>query len=402
MKKLLLSLFVLVATLIPNVVSAERQIIEADGDYVLGDGETTSEAKRKSKEVAVRNASMQAAVFVESVLTVNNGMVSKDEITLVTSNVLQLQKEPEYTNIADGKSFVIRCHVVALIDTDNVEKILNNRELLRQMERDTKQIKEERDRLQKEVEYWKNLYQNATSDSEREKAAGEMKTNVEKFNATQYFERGNRFYYAGKYSKAVDDFSKAIQLDPNYADAYNNRGVAYYDLKKYDEAIRDYNYAIQFDPNNKQAYYNRGNAYDDLGKYDDAIRDYNYAILLDPNNKEAYNNRGNAYFKLKRYEEAIRNYNIAIQLDPNSRNAYYNRGNAYHDLGRYDEAIQDFNKAIQIDSNYINAYINRGVAYAFLGKYNLALADFQKTLELDPNNQNAEKALEILKNQMRQ
>ena len=127
MKKFLLSLFLLGMTLIPNVVSAETQIIEADGDYVLGDGENVIDAKERSKEVALKNASMQAAVFVESVLKVDNGMVSEDEITVITSNVLQLQKEPEYKNIVDDKSIIIRCHVVALIDTDNVEKIINNR-----------------------------------------------------------------------------------------------------------------------------------------------------------------------------------------------------------------------------------------------------------------------------------
>ena len=149
-------------------------------------GENVIDAKERSKEVALKNASMQAAVFVESVLEVDSGMVSEDEITVITSNVLQLQKEPEYTNIADGKSFIIRCHVVALIDTDSVEKIINNRELVRQMEQDTKQIKEDRDRLMKEVEYWKDLYKNATSDSER----------------------GKKLYYTEKYSEAVVEYSK--------------------------------------------------------------------------------------------------------------------------------------------------------------------------------------------------
>jgi len=64
-----------------------------------------------------------------------------------------------------------------------------------------------------------------------------------------------------EYQKAIDDCSKAIELDPKNADAYNNRGNAYASLGEYQKAIDDCSKAIELDPKNADAYNNRGNAY---------------------------------------------------------------------------------------------------------------------------------------------
>jgi tetratricopeptide (TPR) repeat protein len=99
---------------------------------------------------------------------------------------------------------------------------------------------------------------------------------------------------------------------------YSNRGVAYGNLKQYERAIEE-------DPNFAEAYYNRGVAYGNLKQYERAIEDYNKAIELDPNHTSAYYNRGNAYYYLKQYERAIEDYNKTIELDPNHAKAYNNR-----------------------------------------------------------------------------
>jgi tetratricopeptide (TPR) repeat protein len=131
---------------------------------------------------------------------------------------------------------------------------------------------------------------------------------------------------------AMEDYNKAIELDPNYADAYYNRGLAHYDLKEYERAIEDYNKAIELDPNYVNAYYNRGLAYYYLMQYERAIEDYNKTIELDPNYAHAYNNRGIAYYYLMQYERAIEDYNKTIALDPNDADAYNNRGLARNKL----------------------------------------------------------------------
>ena len=70
--------------------------------------------------------------------------------------------------------------------------------------------------------------------------------------------RGNAKAELKRYSEAIADYDKAIELDPNFALAYMNRGKAKAELKQYSEAIADYDKAIELDPNFALAYTNRG------------------------------------------------------------------------------------------------------------------------------------------------
>jgi tetratricopeptide (TPR) repeat protein len=99
--------------------------------------------------------------------------------------------------------------------------------------------------------------------------------------------------------RSVEDCNKAIELNPNGADAYNYRGVAYADLKQYERAIEDFNKTIEFDPKNADAHNNRGVAYCFLGHYERAIEDFNKAMELNPNFIMAYSNRELALSKLE-------------------------------------------------------------------------------------------------------
>jgi tetratricopeptide (TPR) repeat protein len=90
-----------------------------------------------------------------------------------------------------------------------------------------------------------------------------------------------------EYEKAIEYYTKAIELNPKFRAAYNNRGVAKYDLKRYKEAIEDYNKAIALFADDFDAYFNRGNAKYDLEHYLDAIEDYRKALELRPNDKQA-------------------------------------------------------------------------------------------------------------------
>ncbi|MFM7461536.1 MAG: tetratricopeptide repeat protein, partial [Burkholderiales bacterium] len=77
----------------------------------------------------------------------------------------------------------------------------------------------------------------------------------------------------GDKTAAIQDYNKAIQLNPQYAVAYNNRGTAKADLGDKTGAIQDYTKAIEINPQYAKAYYNRGNVKavikDKMGAYAD-------------------------------------------------------------------------------------------------------------------------------------
>ena len=110
-----------------------------------------------------------------------------------------------------------------------------------------------------------------------------------------YLKRGEDFSGAHQYDRAIADYTTAIQLKPDYAEAYNDRGFAYYLKGDAERAIADYTRAIELRPNYPKAYNSRGVAYMAHG-YGAAksVPDFDRAIALKPDFRYAYINRANA------------------------------------------------------------------------------------------------------------
>jgi tetratricopeptide (TPR) repeat protein len=199
------------------------------------------------------------------------------------------------------------------------------------------------------------------------------------------FTRAKREADQEQYDKAIADYTEAIRLKPDFADAYANRAFAYGSLEQFDKAIADCNEAIRLQPDSAEAYKNRGGAYCNLRQYDKAIADCNEAIRLQPDFARAYSNRGNAYVGLQQYDNAMADYNEAIRLDPNLAQAYSNRANTFNLLKQYDNAIADCTEAIRLKPNFALPYLNRSVAYNSLNQYDKAIPDCTEAIRLKPN-----------------
>jgi tetratricopeptide (TPR) repeat protein len=201
--------------------------------------------------------------------------------------------------------------------------------------------------------------------------------------AKEYVMRGNLYAERGDYNRAIADFTQAIRLDPNNADAYFGRGYSYANKNDYDRAIGDYNEAIRLKPDDAAAYTNRGSAYAEKGDYDRAIADFTQYIRRIANLVEAANAANN------RVLVSTMNYMLV--------EAYDKRGRAYVFKGSYDRAMADFTESIRLDPNNADAYVYRGGVYYFKNDYARARADFKKALQLNPNHTEARYLLEGLR-----
>ena len=85
----------------------------------------------------------------------------------------------------------------------------------------------------------------------------------------------------GDYQRAIDYYTKAIDLDPQIAGVYVNRAAAYESIGDPDQALQDLDKALAIE-SKPEAYHNRGNIRFIKGDYDRAIQDYNKALELVP------------------------------------------------------------------------------------------------------------------------
>ena len=165
-----------------------------------------------------------------------------------------------------------------------------------------------------------------------------------------YFNEGLKKYIAKDFEGAIEEYTKAIELDPNIVAAYNNRGLAKHELKAFESAKEDFTKAIELDPNLVVAFISRGLAKHGLEDFKGAVEDYTKAIELNPNESELfkiYIFRGFAQSKLNKNSEAIEDYTNAIELNPNYSEIYFSRAVLKIKSKDSKGAKEDYKKAIK-------------------------------------------------------
>ena len=129
-------------------------------------------------------------------------------------------------------------------------------------------------------------------------------------------------------------------------------------LKKYETAITYFEEAIQLNPNFSEAYNNLGNIKKRIGKIEEAISCFKKAIELKENNILAYFNLANTYRENRYFNELIETYEKILSFNPNDVKTLYNLGSVYLFLGETSKGKNFFEKIIKINKNHVPSYRN--------------------------------------------
>lgn len=129
-----------------------------------------------------------------------------------------------------------------------------------------------------------------------------------------FFNLGNIYYTANDLNASVENYTKAIQLSPQFISAYQNRGTVWLALGQPEKALIDFSQAIELNPNIPDLYYNRGTVFGRMNKVDLALNDLNKAIQLDPSNPNYFSNRAVVYNRLNQATLASRDLLTAKSL----------------------------------------------------------------------------------------
>src|SRR6266487_303087 len=166
---------------------------------------------------------------------------------------------------------------------------------------------------------------------------------------------------------------KALELDNTLAEAHASSGriLSGYDYE-FERAIAEFERAIQLNPNYATSYHWISNGpLTARGEFDRAITEGKRAVELDPLSMIDNADLGQIYFYARRYDEAISQVGKAIEIDPHSYLAHYYLGQIYQLQGHLTEAIAEYQKAVELDDDP-QALAFLGQAQAQIGQHDKA------------------------------
>ena len=232
-----------------------------------------------------------------------------------------------------------------------------------------------------------------------------------------YLNRGNVYTNEKRFTEALSDFDKVIELAKNSKsqsfkdfldDGYCGKGWCYRQMIYSNENDADYyhqkaiieftnavntdpsatNYLARADIFTARLYQTEEDSQERYSMANKALSDYNSAARLDPNDPDIFNRRASLYDTyLNDKIAALSDYKKVSELKPNDCWSYFSLGFINHDLKNYESAIQNYTKSISIYPDGMT-YYRRAESYIELEKYKEAISDYTKAISISKDTTN--------------
>ena len=135
---------------------------------------------------------------------------------------------------------------------------------------------------------------------------------------------GDLLLKSGKYRAAINQYKRAIIIQPDLISAIGNLGICYTQLKRYDDAIKIFKYLLKTDTENTHTnYYNLAELYKRKGNIDSAIECYIKSAETNPYPIYSYQYLGELYLKLQKWDLAVETFKLALANKLTLENSYY-------------------------------------------------------------------------------
>ena len=259
--------------------------------------------------------------------------------------------------------------------------------------------------------------------------------------AITLFRLARKYMQQGKYVEASREFQKALWHNPSLAEAYSGLGHAYIGLGRLDDALEAQHKAIELEPNMAEAHvakglillqraeksrtktdYERalsscrkgielnptlqvptviraalGRSYFQEGKLTQASRQFEEILKVDPDFGDAYYYLGAIRVRQRDYERAEEAYSHAINLDPSSAKAYERLAHLYGTRGiHHDKAIQLAEKAVKLQPDSASCFNTLSWLHYLNKDYEKAEAAVKHALTLQPDNHLYSEGLKVI------
>ncbi|MFI3314631.1 MAG: tetratricopeptide repeat protein [Rikenellaceae bacterium] len=164
---------------------------------------------------------------------------------------------------------------------------------------------------------------------------------IEIDNPTLYFAKGALEHSRRQYTNAIQNYTYAIELDPENAFYYMNRAVAYTEMTDFVMQLDNQNQQLLINSDQTNQLKNIRRKYN----YDDAFRDINIAIRKNPEVAHFHYNKGAILARANESVRAIESYTTAIELHPEMMEAFFNRGLILIELSDTKKGLLDISQA---------------------------------------------------------
>ncbi len=283
--------------------------------------------------------------------------------------------------------------------------------------------------------------------AEFKKALPLFKEDQKQMKAETYVTLANAYNRKGIHKAAITACKKALEINPDHANAHYNLGFAYreegndklakQELALYDELLKQEGEYIEIPekPTSEEIekYLTLGDNYFKEGKFDEAIAEYKKALEIKPRDdilnklgqvhqqkrlagkseeqpakidtftskktldempgleteqelsiEELYD-RGISYYDKGMIDKAIEEFKEILEIDPGDVDTHYHLGNAYADKEMFDEAISIYKKAIEKNPEFIDAYLSLGMLYLDMDKVDEAISLCKQAISANPD-----------------
>ncbi len=226
---------------------------------------------------------------------------------------------------------------------------------------------------------------------------------------------GNIHAHDGKAKEALEDYTRALQLDPGMSTGYVDRGFVLNDLQEPAKAVKDFQAAVKLQPDYGQAHL--GMAYADLqlhrpraaliqlsatqklmGKshvwrlaraeafrqeqdYAHAEAEYRIALQEDPNDLPTQMAYADTLYRLRRYQQSLAALAVAQKLSPTDPAVYALKAQVHATERQREEALRDIQLAEQYGGDQVEILMETGEAFLTLGDQASAMQRFSRALD---------------------
>ncbi len=227
-------------------------------------------------------------------------------------------------------------------------------------------------------------------------------------NHRKMFLEGRRYFEKKEYDKAEKYFLNLVKENQNFADVYNMLGVIYHANGQFTGSIENFEKAIKINPNYTEALLNLAVLYNDLGKYKKANTLYSRVHSrknkkkkekMDPFIKNKLANKhaelGDIYEGIGVYPEAIAEYQKALELGPKFLDIHSKLALCYREEGKYAQAIKILSQVIKINPKYTQARVQLGVTLYAAGQKKKAIETWKSAIKQNPKDESAKMYLKL-------